>query len=77
MGCKHSCTTIVLHYHLKPKAMIPIAEILRSLFRGGDPKPPTTEEPAMHPVHEKDVTQGSEFLDDLIRTDDIEEDEIY
>lgn len=58
--------------------MITISQILHSLFGGEDPKPPvTTEETALHPVHEKDVTQGGEFLDDLIRTDDIAEDEIY
>lgn len=78
MGCKHFVTTIVLHSPIKPKAMIPIAQILRSIFKGEDPKPSTTsDEPALHPVHEKDVTQGGEFLDDLIRTDDIAEDEIY
>ncbi|WP_346318395.1 hypothetical protein [Chitinophaga sp. YIM B06452] len=58
--------------------MIPIAEILRSFFRGETSHPPVNaEETALHPVHEKDITQGSEFLDDQIRTDDIEEDEIY
>lgn len=57
--------------------MITISQILHSLFGTGDPKQPATEETALHPVHEKDITQGGEFLDDLIRTDDIEEDEIY
>jgi hypothetical protein len=58
--------------------MITISQILHSLFGTEDPKQPaTTEEIAPHPVHEKDITQGGEFLDDLIRTDDIEEDEIY
>jgi hypothetical protein len=33
-------------------------------------------EEALNPVHEKDIYDGSEFLDDQIRTEDAEEDEM-
>ncbi|MBO9151325.1 hypothetical protein ACFOTA_03840 [Chitinophaga sp. GCM10012297] len=58
--------------------MIAISQLLRGLFKGDDPKPTVTnDETPIHEVHEKDTYQGGEFLDDQIRTDDIEEDEIY
>jgi len=56
--------------------MKPLPEILRSLFTGNDIKPTvTTVETALHPVHEKDILDGSEFMDDQIRTDEAEENE--
>lgn len=56
--------------------MIPLSQILHGLFTGPDIKPSvTTVETAQDPVHEKDVYQGAEFLDDLIRTDDPQEDD--
>lgn len=55
-----------------------ISQILHGLFKGEDPKHPVPEEePPVHEEPEKDTYQGGEFLDDRIRTDDIEEDEIY
>ncbi|SIO00889.1 hypothetical protein [Chitinophaga niabensis] len=53
-----------------------LSEIFRSLFRGNNTTPKvTTVEEALDPIHEKDIYDGSEFLDDQIRTDDAEEDE--
>lgn len=57
--------------------MTALSEILRSFFKGDEIKPTVvTVETALHPAHEKDVYQGAEFLDDHIRTDDPEEDEM-
>ncbi len=64
-------------HELKPEIMKALSEIFRSLF-GGNKRTPTvnTVEEALNPVHEKDIYNGSEFLDDQIRTDDTEEDEM-
>lgn len=57
--------------------MIALSRILRSLFTSEETKPSvTTVETAQDPVHEKDVYQGIEFLDDPIRMEDEQGDEI-
>lgn len=56
--------------------MIAISQILRSFFTNADIKPVVTVEAAEDAVHEKDVYQGLEFLDDHIRTTDQEADEM-
>jgi hypothetical protein len=54
-----------------------LSEIFRSLFRGNNNTHAViTVEEALNPVHEKDIYDGSEFLDDQIRTEDAEEDEM-
>ena len=56
--------------------MIALSRILRSLFTSEDIKPSvTTVETALEPVHEQDVYQGIEFLDDPIRMEDAPENE--
>lgn len=50
--------------------------MLYSFFAGNHVTPTvTTVETALHPVHEKDILDGSEFMDDQIRTDETEEEE--
>lgn len=64
-------------HELNPKNMKALSEIFRSLFRGNNNTPTvTTVEVALNPVHEKDIYDGGEFLDDQIRMGDAEEDEM-
>lgn len=77
IGCKSICAIIALHSSLKTYIMIALSQILRSLFTSEDIKPSvTTIETPQNPVHEKDVYQGIEFLDDPIRMEDAPEDEM-
>lgn len=65
------------HHQLNPVIMKAVSEIFRSLFRGNNVTPTVnTVEEALNPIHEKDIYDGSEFLDDQIRTDEAEDDEI-
>lgn len=58
--------------------MTTIAQILRHLFFSGNVEPKvTTIETALQPPHEKDIYEGSEFLNDLIRMDDAEDDPLF
>ena len=63
-------------HELNPTIMKVLSEIFRSLFRGNAMGKVTTVEEALNPIHEKNVYDGSEFLDDQIRTDEAEEDEM-
>ena len=60
--------------------MTTIAQILRNLFfnenESVEPKV-TTIETALHPPHERDIYEGSEFLNDLTRTEDAEDDPLF
>ncbi|WP_119079219.1 hypothetical protein [Chitinophaga alhagiae] len=57
--------------------MTVLSQILRALFGGPATTPVvTTVETALEEVHEKDVYQGIEFLDDPLRLDDPDENDM-
>ncbi|RPD41488.1 hypothetical protein EG028_09220 [Chitinophaga barathri] len=66
----------IVAFTAKPKDMIRLSRILNNLFTDGVfIQPVTTVETALHPVPEKDVTEGSEFLDDFSRLDEPKDNE--
>ncbi|MGN6511828.1 MAG: hypothetical protein ACTHLD_20355 [Chitinophaga sp.] len=58
--------------------MTTIGQILRNLFFSETVEPKvTTIETALQQPHERDIYEGSEFLNDLIRTEDAEDDPLF
>jgi hypothetical protein len=51
--------------------MFALSQILHGLFGGKKIQPePTDVQTALEPVHEKDITEGAEFLDDFMTLDE-------
>ncbi len=64
---KHPCMTF---HHLKSNTMALHSQLIVSGILPGE----QADASIPVPVHERDTWQGSEFLDDQIRTDEAEED---